>query len=433
MKNQARRLSRRIKTVFQMKCRLITCASLLISVALPSGCASSQNSEAGDSVNRTAKVRTVDSSQLAAYSQLIAMYPEDDQGLGKEKVFPTIEEQPMTYGLVLSAESIHFRATHGEESQRRIRKAVRWLLDNQDLDRDGKPGWGLPQSWDAFSDGTFNPTNQPYTITTAIVLNGLMDSLALADFWSHAERKEIDAVMANVAVRWCKEIWSKGYGGGYFWYSPSAVDDIFAVNSPSMFTGSLARLLHEHADAFSRGDRALVQGRADDMARAIVSTVELRQGLPFWDYRPNYKPRQANDLLHHIYTLWGIETYRDCGGRVKLPWNREQAIASVDKFWKNGQIMEYPQDVVYTDDQAQFNNAHSSLWGAGSMTAAYAEWGKGEKAKQALEAIARDYGPWPVLQLRGGAGKKSQDFYPRDAAHVLWGQAVYEFRILPLQ
>jgi hypothetical protein len=72
------------------------------------------------------------------------------------------------------------------------------------------------------------------------------------------------------------------------------------------------------------------------------------------------------------------------------------------------------------------------LWGAGSLTAAYAEWGKREKAKQALEAIARAYGPWPVLQLRANTEKKSKDFYPRDAAHVLWGQAVYEFGIQPL-
>jgi hypothetical protein len=168
------------------------------------------------------------------------------------------------------------------------------------------------------------------------------------------------------------------------------------------------------------------------MALAIVSTVELRQGLPFWDYRPNYQPSQPNDLLHHIYTLWGIETYRDCGGRVKLPWTREQAIASVDKFWKNGQLMNYPQDVVYTGDQEQYDSTSSTLWGAGSMTAAYAEWGKREKAKQTLEAIARDYGPWPNLQLLAGAAKKSTDFYPRDAAHVLWGQAVYEFGTSPL-
>src|ERR1700743_1034684 len=187
-----------------MKHCLITYALLLVSIAVPSGCASSRNSKAVDSTKQAAKIQTLVSSQLAAYTQLLAMYPEDDQGRGKEKVFPTIEEQPMTYGLVLSAESLPFHATKVEESRRRIRKAARWLLDNQDLDRDGKPGWGLPQAWDAFSDGTVDPTNQPFTITTAIVLNGLMDSLALNDFWSHAERKEIDSVMAQVAVRWCK-------------------------------------------------------------------------------------------------------------------------------------------------------------------------------------------------------------------------------------
>jgi hypothetical protein len=407
----------------QIKYYFLTTASFLLAIVLYSGCTNLRGNLAGG----TAKARTPDPDQLVAYEQLIAMYPEDNQGLGKEKKSPTIEQQPMTYGLVLSAESFHFKATHGEESRRRIRKAVSWLLDNQDLDRDGKPGWGLPQAWDAFRDSTLNPINQPYPITSAIVLNGLLESLTLDDFWSDSERDEIRTVMAKVAVRWCKEIWSEGYSGGYFWYSPSPADDIFAVNSPSMFTGSLARLLQEHPDAFTRNERRLVQRRVDDMARAIVATAELRQDLPFWDYRPNHEPGGANDLLHHIYTIMGIEMYRDCGRRIRLPWTREQAVASVDRFWKDNQIMEFPQDVTYTGDQAGFNNARSTQWGAGSMVAAYAQWGEFEKAKQALEALQRDYGPWPHLQLFPDRKEKSGVFYPRESAHVLWGLAVYEF------
>ncbi|MDX9880492.1 MAG: hypothetical protein RBS73_00405 [Prolixibacteraceae bacterium] len=400
---------------------LLTIALQLIALTLITGCIGTGDNSGG----KTEKGQISDFSQYTAYKQLIAMYPEDNQGLGKEKIFPTTEHQPMTYGLVLTSEVLHFRATRGEESKRRIQKAVRWLLDNQDLDHDGKPGWGLPQAWDAFSDGAINPINQPYTITSAIVLNGLLESLALKDFWSDSECDEIFMVMAKVAVRWCSEIWSEGYSGGYFWYSPSPVDDIFAVNSPSLFTGNLARLLHDHPDAFTRQERRLVQSRVDGMARAIVATVELRQDLPFWDYRPGHDPKRANDVLHHIYTILGIEMYRDYGGRVKLPWTREQAIASVDQFWKDGQIMEFPQDIIYTGEQVRFNSARSSQWGAGSVVAAYAYWGEFEKAKQALETIQRDYGTWPHLQL--SPGRKSDVFFPRDSSHVLWGQAVYLF------
>lgn len=381
----------------------------------------------GCATNRAERGTGAVNTQVTAYEQLIALYPEDSQGLGKENFFPTVEHQPMTYGLIVSAESFRYRKTHGDESRRRIRKAVRWLLDNQDLDKDGLPGWGLPQAWDAFGDGTTNSVNQPYTITSAIVLNGLLDSLTIKDFWSGAERDEMRSVMARVIVRWCRSLWSQGYTGGFFWYSPSPVDAIFAVNSPSMFMGSMARMLHEQGDAFNAEERALVQSRTDDMARAVISTVDLRRGLPFWNYRPGYVPGRANDLVHHVYTLWGIETYRDCGGMIKPTWTRQQAIQSVDRFWKDGQIRAFPQDVTYTGEQVNYNSQPAVLWSAGSMLAAYAQWGQMEKARQTLQAIERDYGPWPDLRLHISSPQGPDSFYPRQAAHVLWGLALYAF------
>ena len=45
-----------------------------------------------------------------------------------------------------------------------------------------------------------------------------------------------------------------------------------------------------------------------------------------------------------------------------------------------------------------------------------------------LEAIARDYGPWPRLRFRPASGKA---FYPRHAAHVLYGLALHAFRPQP--
>ena len=198
------------------------------------------------------------------YRELLALFPEDRQGFGvdadKNADGPELvaDHQPMTYGFVLSAEVLHYRFDRNDESARRVRKAMRWLIDNRDLDGDGKPGWGLPQAWRAWGHEP-NPHHQPYTITTGIVLNGLLDALAIRDFWSAAEREETLALCAQVALRWCREMWTDGYGGGYFWYSPSPLDDIFGVNAPSMFLGSLARLLHEYGGHFAVGDRQLVQ------------------------------------------------------------------------------------------------------------------------------------------------------------------------------
>jgi hypothetical protein len=369
----------------------------------------------------------------AAYASLLALYPLEDQGRGRETIFKTVEEQPMTYGLLLSAESARYPVAHANDAHERIERAVRWLLDNDDLDRDGKPGWGLPQPWDAFSDGTINPPNQPYTITTAIVLNGLLDVLKL-DALPPDAREQAKKVMTQVARRWCREMWSEGFGGGFFWYSPNPADAIFADNSPSMMMGSLARLLREAGDLLSPGDRDLVQSRVDAQARALVSAVELRDGLPFWSYMPlpnKFNRSTPNDVLHHVYTLWGIEQYRDTGGRVKLTWTREQALQSFDTFWEKDMICELPQFSSLAATHPTDDRSPAVLWGAGSLLAAYAQWGNHARAARALDAIRRDYGPWPHLRVRPAPQTTTtapeSPFYARQAAHVLWGMSLYTF------
>lgn len=366
----------------------------------------------------------------AAYEKLLAMYPEESQGLGGDDHFRLSppEHQPMTYGLILTSEALRFRRTGADESRRRIRKAMDWVLANADLDGDDKPGWGLPQAWDAFQDGSTNPTNHPYTITTAIVLNGMLDALANRSFWSAGECEHICDLAGRVVMRWCREVWSNGYGGGFFWYSPNAADAIFAVNTPAMFLGSMTRLMHEHAETFSAEEHRLVEARADAQAKAIVSTAELRGGSPFWDYMawPNFRNvRRPNDLVHHVYTVMGIETYRDCGGRVRLPWTRSGALRSLDSFWADEQIRQFPQDVEYTGVQEALGRQPAILWGTGALLAGYACWADGPGAQRTLAAIERDYGPIPDLRLRPAEVDSNSTFYPRQAAHVLWGLALY--------
>jgi len=364
------------------------------------------------------------------YQQLLEQFPEDNQGCGIDTLPSGTECQPMTYGLVLSAEALHYQSSPNEESGRRVRKATLWLMENADLDKDDLPGWGLPQPWDAFADGTTNGPNQPYTITTAIVLNGLLDSLLVPSLWTKSEQKQIHDLSRNIVLRWCRDLWSEGFGGGYFWYSPCPCDNIFAVNSPAMFLGSMSRFLKEQGNSLSLADRRLMQAQADDLTKAIVNTVQMRRGAPFWDYMPipnKFNNRQTpNDLVHQVYILWGTEVYRDCVGTARLPWTRAQALASLDRYWRNGLIYNFPQDVTYTEKKEIYGDQKALLWGAGAMLAFHARYGSETQASHTLDTFVRAYDP-PRVWLSPQAGSKNAHFYPRHAAHALWGWSGYCF------
>ncbi|MHC4122742.1 MAG: hypothetical protein ACYSSI_04145 [Planctomycetota bacterium] len=371
----------------------------------------------------------------SAYKSLLSKFPEDKQGYGNDAMLDFVGDEPMTYGLVLSAEAIHYKKFANRESQQRIRKAVQWIIDNNDLDKDGLPGWGLPQPWDAFADGSTNPPNQPYTITTAIVLNGLLDALKSKSLWTDSEYKQMRAIISKVILRWCREMWSDGFTGGYFWYSPSVNDSSFCNNSPSMFLGSMVRTLQEHGDAFSHQERLFVKNRADNLAKAIMSIVILKDGLPQWNYiatpnRANY-PERISDLLHLGYTLWGVEEYRDYKGAVKIPWSRKQSLDTFNSFWGGDYIYYFPQNIVYSSEQSHLKYLDSPLWGMGFYLAFCSKWGDESyraKATKIIDFTNALYGPWPELKQYPRRHPESKNtFYPRQAAHVLYGMAYYNF------
>ena len=364
-----------------------------------------------------------------AYMELLAAFPVESQGKGLDPE-GLVDHQPMTYGLVLWAESLRYRACPTEEGQRRVRLAARWLVENRDLDNDGKPGWGLPQAWDAGATGTMNPRHTPYTITTGVCLLGLAEADVIPGMWKPDEREQFRTLMRDVHLRWCREMWLEGYGSGYFRYSPTASNDIFSVNAPAMYLAALANYLHVHGQSLSAADVVIMESRRDCFVKTIVATVTLRDGLPSWEYMamPNrFNQSRPNDLLHHIYTLWGAEIYRDLNGSVPLPWTREQMLESVEKFWKNGQICMYPFDELRISKVGN-REYPSILWGTGSLLQCYGKWGTEPQTVRSLETIRRLYGPWPQLKLYPpsyGAPNHKDDpqFYPRHAAHILLGLA----------
>lgn len=363
------------------------------------------------------------------YLYLLSKFPESSQGSGLEPFyFSGISDQPMTYGLVLSAETLHYRYYPNDESYRRIRKSVSWLLDNIDLDGDGLPGWGLPYEWDAFGDGSVNGANQPYTITTAIVLMGLLDALSISSLWTNSEAESIRHAVIETGIRWCKEVYTETESGGFFWYSPNPFDGHFVPNVSAMFIGALTRLIYEQRKYLNIKDLQLIEGRIENAVKGIIQKSIPRNGLPFWSYiaLPNpFNQNEPNDLVHHAYILFGMEIYRSLGQKVDLPWTREQAIQSLNCFIKNGLIYDFPQDVVYVGGQESYTIRPAILWGVGMMLAFYAKYGDISRAEMVLDIIKTQYGLFPDIRLWPGYYSKDKNFYPRFAAHVLLGLAYF--------
>lgn len=363
-----------------------------------------------------------------AYLSLLSQFPEDNQGKGLEPYyFSGIKDQPMTYGLVLLAETHRSHYYPDDENSRRIRKAVSWLLDNIDLDEDGLPGWGLPDEWDAFGDGSINKANQPYTITTAIVLMGLLDALSISRLWTNSEAESIRNAVIETSIRWCKEVYTETESGGFFWYSPNPVDRYFVPNASAMFIGALTRLIYEQRKYLNIKDLQLIEGRIENAVKGIIQKSILRKGAPFWNYIaiPNQLNQdEPNNLVHHAYILFGMEIYRSYCGKIELPWTKEQTMQSLDRFIKEGLIYDYPQDVVYAGGQESYNYRPAILWGTGMMLAFYSQMGDSLRAETILNKIYTHYGPFPNIRLWPDYYSKDKNFYPRFAAHVLFGLAL---------
>lgn len=373
------------------------------------------------------RTASVNSDQM--YRSLLNMFPLDKQGYSLEPSKPAGPfEQPMTYGLILSSESIHYRGCPNLESKERVKNAIKWIIGHSDEDKDGNAGWGLPQAWDAFSDGTINPENHPYSITTSIVIEGLLDSLTIDNFWTKNEEKEIKELIREVTLFWLDNIYIGDENLGYIGYSPEKTDMQNCPNISGMFLSHLVKTITRHGDIFNESDREFVIQRMHAIANMLINEVNLEEGLPYWQYIEYEKTDiSPNDLIHHIYTLWGIEEYRAHFNNIEIPFTLDNSLASVNKFIKDDRIYAYPQNKIYTGEQEHYNNRPARLWGIGMMLGFYSKYDNENMADKVLETIANQYGDWPNLTRWPSYFSNDSAFYGRFAAHVLFGLSYKNF------
>ena len=200
-------------------------------------------------------------------------------------------------------------------------------------------------------------------------------------------------------------------------------DMIYTPNVSGMFLSDIVRALTDHDDIFNYAERQFVLQRTHAIANKLVKTVKLENGRPYWNYA-DYPARYGNsanpnDLVHHVYIIWGVEEYRSNYDTIHIPFNLSQSIASVDSFWRGKKIYNYPQNIVFVDNKEHLNNIPANLWGVGMMLAFYAKYEEAKKAHSTLKAIDKYYGPIPNLTMWPLDFSKNDKFYERYSSRTL--------------
>lgn len=156
-------------------------------------------------------------------------------------------------------------------------------------------GWGVNIARDSFSDGSVNPADTDYAPPTALVLQAFIDLDAVGPDERAVARAWIDCCLSD----------------DFFWYSDQPSDAIYTPNVSALMAGVMQELGY--------------RGVADRVIRRLIATTDL-PGWPTWAY--SAAGPKPNDMLHHVYTVIGIERYRTAGGRVPIPWTAEEALAA---------------------------------------------------------------------------------------------------------
>lgn len=282
-------------------------------------------------------------------------------------------------------------------------KGIDWLVHNASpLPK--VTGWGLPFAWDAFSDGSINPIETVYGITTALGIRALVDGHI-------AHRPTAPSDLLPIAVR-ALEHYSKAYtntpNGGFFWYSDQVQDAKNVANVNSMLIGQYAR-------AGKLAKLPWLIDLAEKTARELTANQKSTELGTFWTYSTeNSRP---NDLVHACYTVQGLidmhqalgTPYPDLGDHIKY----------LKSFVREGAIFEF---APHPELRSILVTRPARLWGIGSLVHIMATTGETQFAQELLPLIA----PYVMNDGRYASTPGGDICAPRMVTHLAWGLSALE-------
>lgn len=341
---------------------------------------------------------------MTTYHEMVAALDQEHPGRGRDIFNDTIKDRAMAYALVLRAEALRYTSTQELDALVRMRRCADWLMENDDLNGDGIPGYGLADPWDAFGDGTVNPPYQEYIITTAMCIEAMQDKYEADPDTTGLHR------MRRLVLACVDPFLDTRYDGpnGMLAYSRNPNDagkDVF--NSSIYLAGQLQR-------ASTWAGDSVLSIRLAAKATAIMGVLEAHAhssptGGLFWHYAIAEKSA-PNDLLHASYIAEGIREYQRFGGDRAIDVGK--VMAQFADFHRGGYWYEQ------RERNWQKDPFDTRLWSLGQLMYTLAQEGEVEKMRGTL---------WPQLcQYHLGDGhfmfkRADQRALVRHEAHLLLG------------
>lgn len=236
----------------------------------------------------------------------------------------TVEDIPKSYAMILMAELE--RRRHGIEPDLRdmTRVAGRWLVNNASLNARGTVGWGVPVAWDAYGDGSTNPANTIYSISTGIVADALIDWMETDP---EAPGTEIIATLTASLTAFAD---APRTPSGLLPYSLEAPDVRYdTFNSAAYLAGQMQRFAKYVTDADLA---ARLRDRADATIASLLANRKVGPyGAWYWTY--SIQEDVPNDLPHASYIIDGLRTYVREGGRHAAEVDMAATLAHTGDFF----------------------------------------------------------------------------------------------------
>ncbi|MEZ5482021.1 MAG: hypothetical protein R3E73_07505 [Porticoccaceae bacterium] len=245
------------------------------------------------------------------------------------------EDIPKAYAKILMAELTRGSISSLSELNDIGVNAGYWLLNNSDLNADGVQGWGVPIAWDAYGDGSINAAHTEYTITTAIVLDALIEwyLAPVSAPKTQVMQQILDAVepYLNSAVL---------SSSGLLPYSLRDVDRKYNTFNPAAYlAGQLQRLslLVKDVELSER-----LSSVADMTMLALYQNHLINGETGSWYWYYSIEEHVPNDLPHASYIIDGINTYIENSGRYSDKFDIGQIRSHLHEFVDGSRVRVWP-------------------------------------------------------------------------------------------
>jgi hypothetical protein len=324
-------------------------------------------------------------------AKLFSHFDYNSPGLGLDNYQNKIQDHAMAYALYTSA-AVNF----GELNRAKI--AADWLVKNN-ASRN-KTGWGLPFEWDAFADGSTNPIDTVYGITSALAIRALLDIY-------ESTGTEAYLTTAISALEYYSHFFTPTEKGGYFWYSDQTQDNHAVINVTAMLMGQYARAgrIGNHKSFILISDKSF---------KFLLENAINKENEIYWNYSTNSS--RLNDSVHAAYTVIGIVDYLRYR---EVNYDIKPALKHLDSFISYNRIYEFP--AITRQSNSKVANRAARSWGVGAIIYAYSNANQLNKAKMTRNLLKQYFSN----QCIAGTTPSEIEFIPRMQAHVVWGVAEY--------